>query len=86
MLRGSLEKMLKVNGQPNLVVKHFILLLHTRHERILRQRIFPRAILLVRTPDLLFERLHVGRQQSMEAKGAPLFSGKRRPFVIIRRG
>lgn len=58
-------------GPLHLVVEYFILILHTRHERILRQGIVAAAVLLVRTIDLLFQRLDIGRKKTIELEVLP---------------
>ena len=45
-----------------LIIKHLILLLHTRHKRILRQRIRTAAILPIGSFNLHLQRLHIRRQ------------------------
>ena len=65
-----------------LIIKHRILLPQTRHERILRQRVLPAAtILLPRPPHLFLQRLHIRRQQSVQAEVPPLARGEGAAFV-----
>jgi len=60
----------------NFVVQDFVLLLHARHECVFGQIIWAGAVLGVGTLDLLVERLHVGRNKSMQLELGALFFGE----------
>lgn len=63
------------------IIQHLALHLHTRHKRIFRQIILPAAVLLVRPPDLLVQRLDIGWEQPMQLECLSLFCRKCRALV-----
>jgi hypothetical protein len=66
------------------IVKHFILLLQTRHEGVLREVVRPGLVLGVGALDLLIERLDVCGEQAMEFECVALLFRKSRALVEVR--
>lgn len=64
MMDGPSRDLMK----PNLEIQNHVLLLHARHEGILRKIIRTGAVLLVRTLHLLLERLDVGGKQAVKSE------------------
>lgn len=67
-----------------LIVENFVLLLQTRHKRVLCQSIGPAAVLLVGPFDLLIQCLHICWEQTLELEGFALMDWKGGALVEIR--
>lgn len=65
------------------IIQNLILRLHARHKRILPQVIALAGVLLISAPDLLLQRLHVRRQQAVQAELIALLLRESRSFVEV---
>lgn len=65
-----------------LVIQHHILILHTRHERILRQRTLPTSKLLISPHHLCLQCLHIRWQEAIQLELLPFMWRKGRAFIV----
>jgi hypothetical protein len=68
-----------------LVVENSVLLFHTGHESVLGERFMSTAVLLIGSFNLILQTLYIGWKKSMKFEGFPLFVGKCRTLIEIRR-
>ena len=69
----------------DLVVKDFVLLLHTSHEGIFREVVWPTTVLLVRTLHLFLQGLNARWQQPVKFEDLTFLVGKRGTLIMVRR-
>lgn len=65
-----------------LIIQHHILILHTRHERILRQRTLPTSKLLISPHHLCLQCLHIRWQEAVQLELLPFMRRKGWAFVV----
>lgn len=65
-----------------LVIQNHVLILHTRHKRILRQRTLPTSKLFISPHHLCLQCLHIGWQEAIQLEFLPLMWRKGRAFIV----